>query len=187
MMIRHPAKKMLMPFGLWLPGSPLPAALGIGGHGMGCCCFCDPCDGAVPEGLSVVISGIVDDECSDCDAFNDTYILDREIDPFEFGTPPFRRCETQHIYTAGSPSSCSSGDFFITGIQTRQLDGSFGFIGIESSLALPSATGIFQWGKSLTDSELDCDVTDLVLPLISGAADECDISSSIATVTSLYV
>lgn len=102
-MIPQPKKSIMRMFPtLWLPGQPLPGAMGFA-PGYPCCCgggcvFCDDfCDeGTMPSQLEVTLSGVVNAAfCSDCDDLNDTWILDcvgREI-----GTCNIAYCGYWHL------------------------------------------------------------------------------------------
>ncbi len=81
-MIQQPKKSLLQFPGLWLPNSPLPGAMGFGRR---CCCgTCEPedCNCTATTNVSsciqieITISGITNDECSDCANLNGVYLLD---------------------------------------------------------------------------------------------------------------
>ncbi len=74
-------KKSLLPFpGLWLPGSPLPGAMGFARR---CCCGgeggipCNTCSGTTPIQMEIVVPDHANGSCLDCIGFSGTFILDQ--------------------------------------------------------------------------------------------------------------
>jgi len=170
--IQQPKKTLLQFPGLWLPSSPLPGALGFARR---CCCGggsdCLRCEsGTAPQQIEVVITGVTNNFCSDCDDWNDTWILDFVTISAD------DLCRWEYII---DPTSCSAT--FIDG-RILNVGGNAQFI-----IAFRSPPTVLQgsWKSNVVGSPIDC--SDLAALSFSAQpiGFPCNEDSSTCVVTSL--
>ena len=142
-------------------------------------------DGDKPSQFQVVIAGITNDTCSDCDDLNDTYILDFKGLGFEntCGTDLGGDCLYEYVF----PSTVCGIERIILGL---------GNVGTRWRIDVTLCTGTFDVGIAywwreaplLELDKLDCTTFDNY-PINKGNASdvdfECNESSATASITSL--
>ncbi len=100
-MIHQPKKTILQFPGLWLPGSPLPGAVGFGRR---CCCgeeeVCQAClNSPHPAELFLTLLGVVNGStCTDCNEFDNTWTIAKDGEAEDRGTSCRQKYES--IFTS---------------------------------------------------------------------------------------
>jgi len=158
--IIHPLKKTLLQFpGLWLPSSPFPGALGMGGYP--CCCDaaipCNHCTTTSSQFQIVVplhanrVPG-----CATCDEYSGTFVLTQN---------PISACQWTYAYEDNKP--CGLNATIILQIST--------LLGPNTKVSvLWSGYGISLWYEDTDVGSDDCgNWSDVPIPFKYGATDKC--------------
>lgn len=121
---------------------------------------CEDCCGAVITEFSVTVSGVVNNNCSDCDALNSTFLLDP-------ADPDMPDC-ADFIYTR--TDDCVEGNEITGGISGGSV-----VVGFQNGAAAPTTSG---WAANHNG----CCCGEHSMTNISGITDECDFSGATVTV-----
>lgn len=130
-----------------------------------CCCIetrpCVPCEDELsPANWKLVVSGVVDQGCSNCSDMNGTYIV-----------PWVNDCRWRLLDTTVDPCSCPSGNCLSIGINIDDIGGGdyriWGFMFHRNGVATENS---LQFEKIYVGAKPDCDtLVDEVLALFQGA------------------
>jgi len=166
-MIHQPKKTLLQFPGLWLPGSPLPGAMGFGRR---CCCGgCPHCDGTSPDSLSLVFTGFIDyASCTDCDEdYAGPLVVPATGDAYEFGD----WCVREYQDTFSDLGGCTNTTQITVTWQWYELSGNY--LDIELYYGADGCGRVFRYVDSDTESPLSCDLEDFSVPYYSGMQPPC--------------
>lgn len=152
----------------------------------GCChpCECEACLRCeFPPQLQVDVSGVADGTCSDCEAFNGTWIVD-----YQFCTPDttlpgiiFGPCDVALYYTYYTINVCGSARTYSLAVRIAKGSASQRHIHAVFN-TIPTSSGP-HWTLTDTDDTYDCTAfMGLSLPN-SRTEFECTTSASTAAVT----
>jgi len=134
-----------------------------------CCCDinCVHCSGDAPSQWSVVTSGIVDDDCSDCDPdLNDTWILTKDTNYATIGCVytyelPTAICGISHIY--GFYHNDAGGYYwgvvFSDGVLTGLTHFSFNGPAAGRQVGIPDCAFDSEDFSLKTETSSDCDLS----------------------------
>lgn len=136
-----------------------------------CCGLCASCtNGDMPPSIQVVINGLTNGTCSDCDDLNATYILSI-LQQIPSGTSP---C----IWAYALPVTICG----VTSVNLRVGSSGTGFLSFQ---IVKSITEIFNWRTDTEPGRRDCHAwSNYSLPPVSGPP-VCDYTSSTCLVTKL--
>lgn len=185
-LIYKPKASLIQFPSLWLPGSPLPSSRGLARR---CCCeggcelceFCSTGTGALSWEFTV--SGVVDDNCSDCASGNATYpngVNDTWIvEEFEFFAAPSFLC--RWTYTLTDPFC----DITTVHVHLRNPVVPNNFMTLDVRFTESGLFGatVLLYGTTFTAEQISCNtIVDLPLPITSWGS-QCDPAGSTCIVT----
>lgn len=140
-----------------------------------CCCkkpACQYCT-ATPTQLQVVISGVVDQDCSDCDSLNGTFTLD-QVDG--------NAC--QWNYDNDSLSTCFTNESYTAEIYLQS--GTTYFLWVRYIGDTGGSGGTIEWLENLGTTKPDCSAwSSQSVSYHTDTISECDGTSATCAVTAL--
>ena len=147
-------------------------------HSTNCCESCTKCDGNdAPQAWSITISGITNDNCTDCANYDGTYTLASFIETGGVCT-----------WSAGAvfDDECSIDGFGTRGISLKIYQSGADFI-IDVQMDLnTSGSEDLKWSKNYSTTKPDCDnLSGESLATTTDNSTECSNGSATCTITAL--
>ena len=151
------------------------------------CCGCRICTGETPKRYQVVLAGLTNFTCMQCDAINGTYILEQIVDPalspWSYEAPP--RCLYQYDFGPDAPCPSLHLTLEITGGSELPVTEITLIVRLWSDAN--EEWEILIWLTVLNDNGNTCSCTLVNQPVVwsQGTWGVCTPSNSACTVTSL--